>query len=94
MFETGTLKKLVEEYIAKTDSAVRRAMLPELIYVWTGVNDVEVTSRGSSISDARKLEALEVITGRKFNSAYGSNPVNQAGAYLEEVVDHLEMLVA
>ena len=87
--ETGTLKKLVEDYIAETDSAARKAMLPELIYVWTGVNDVEVTSRGSGISDARKLAALEVITGRKFNSAYGSNPVQQAGVYLEEAFTKL-----
>ena len=87
--KTGTLKKLVEDYIAETDSAARKAMLPELIYVWTGVNDVEVTSRGSGISDARKLAALEVITGRKFNSAYGSNPVQQAGVYLEEAFTKL-----
>lgn len=32
---------------------------------------------GTGISDARKLAALEVITGRDFNSAYGSNPVAQ-----------------
>ena len=87
--KTGTLKKLVEDYIAETDSVARKAMLPELIYVWTGVNDVEVTSRGSGISDARKLAALEVITGRKFNSAYGSNPVQQAGVYLEEAFTKL-----
>ena len=87
--KTGTLKKLVQDYIAESDSTVRKSMLPELIYVWTGVNDVEVTSRGSGISDARKLAALEVITGRKFNSAYGSNPVRQAGEYLEEAFNKL-----
>ncbi len=38
-------------------------MLPESIYVWTGVNEVEVTSRGKGISDAGKLVALEAITG-------------------------------
>ncbi|MCM1500844.1 MAG: hypothetical protein NC124_20490, partial [Clostridium sp.] len=87
--ETGVLKQLVEDYMAETDRAVRKSMLPEIIYVWTGVNEVEVTSRGDGISDARKLAALEVITGRDFNSAYGANPVRQAGAYLEQAFDKL-----
>ena len=46
-------------------------------------------SRGTHISDARKLEALEVITGREFESAYGENPVYQAGQYIEQAFNKL-----
>ena len=86
---TGRLQQLVESYVAEEDLTVRKSMIPEIVYLWTGVQDVEVSSRGGNISDARKLEALEVITGREFNSAYGSNPVQQAGVYLEQAFDKL-----
>ena len=72
---TGTLQSLVEQYVAETDSDLRRDMVTQIIYVWTGVADQDPKGRGSNISDARKLAALEVITGRGFNSAYGTNPV-------------------
>ena len=87
--ETGELKRMVESYIAEESSEIRKSMIPDIIYLWTGVVDVDITSRGNYISDARKLEALEVITGRKFDSAYGTNPVHQAGKYLEQAFSKL-----
>ena len=87
--ETGELKRMVESYIAEESSEIRKSMIPDIIYLWTGVADVDITSRGNYISDARKLEALEVITGRKFDSAYGTNPVYQAGKYLEQAFSKL-----
>ena len=81
--KTGELQKLIEDYVAESDLEKRKSMVTQIIYVWTGVAEESTTARGSNISDSRKLEALEVITGREFNSAYGKNPVYQAGQYIE-----------
>ena len=87
--ETGTLQALVEQYVKEESAITRKAMLPQIVYVWTGVVDRDSLSRGENLSDARKLEALEVITGREFSSAYGSNPVAQAADYIEQAFDKL-----
>lgn len=86
--ETGTLQQMVEAYIAEEDEKARKAMIPDIVYVWTGVADVASGSRGVYI-DARKLEALEVISGREFESTYGENPVRGAGKLLNRAFDNL-----
>ena len=87
--ETGILQGLVEQYVQEENLLVRKAMLPQIIYVWTGAADKNPSSRGENLSDARKLEALEVVTGRKFDSNYGSNPVAGAADYIEQAFDQL-----
>ncbi|MCR5702383.1 MAG: hypothetical protein K6G76_09585, partial [Lachnospiraceae bacterium] len=87
--ETGTLKDMVEQYVAEEDEYKRKKMLPQIIFQWTGVADKDAYGRGGYLSDARKLEALEVIIGRKFTSAYGANPVEGAADYIEEAFDKL-----
>ena len=87
--ETGELQSLIEQYVATEDTKLRKSMITNIIYVWTGVEDESSTGRGSNLSDSRKLEALEVITGRDFQSAYGSNPVYQAGQYIEQAFNKL-----
>ena len=87
--ETGELQSLIEQYIAEGSAAQRKAMITNIIYVWTGVEDESSIARGNNLSDSRKLEALEVITGRDFESAYGANPVYQAGQYIEQAFNKL-----
>ena len=87
--KTGELQELIESYVAESDLAKRKSMVTQIIYVWTGVAEESTTARGNNISDSRKLEALEVITGREFNSAYGNNPVYQAGQYIEQAFNKL-----
>lgn len=85
--KTGSLQKLVEEYVKEENPDSRKGMLTRIIYEWTGVMDYDPAGRGSNLSDARKLAALEVITGRGFNSSYGKDPVYQAGQYIEQAFD-------
>lgn len=87
--ETGELQSLIEQYIAEGSAFRRKAMITNIIYVWTGVEDESSTARGNNLSDSRKLEALEVVTGRDFESAYGANPVYQAGQYIEQAFNKL-----
>ena len=87
--ETGRLQEMVEEYVAEEDVYNRKKMLSDLIYAWTGVLDEDKFGRGEFLSDARKLEALEVITGRDFTSAYGANPVEGAVDFIEDAFDRL-----
>ena len=87
--ETGILQGLVEQYVQEENLLVRKVMLPQIIYVWTGAADKNPSSRGENLSDARKLEALEVVTGREFDSNYGSNPVAGAANYIEQAFDQL-----
>ncbi|MCM1159578.1 MAG: hypothetical protein NC300_12950, partial [Bacteroidales bacterium] len=86
---TGTLQALVEQYVQEEDLLARKAMLTQMVYVWTGVADKNPFGRGENLADARKLEALEVITGREFNSRYGKNPVAGAADYIEQAFDRL-----
>lgn len=87
--ESGTLQAMVERYAAEEDRFARKAMLTDIIYMWTGVTEKDPYSRGGNVSDARKLEALEVISGRPFNSRYGSNPVAQAAEFIDMAFDRL-----
>ena len=73
--------------------AARKNMVREIIYVWTGVNEMDSTGRGKGISDARMLEALEVFSGREFESRYGSNPISHAGVLLEQAFGKMENLI-
>ncbi|MDE5965451.1 MAG: hypothetical protein K2G89_01270, partial [Lachnospiraceae bacterium] len=87
--ETGHLQELVEQYIAEADADARKLLVTQIIYAWTDVAEYDPAGRGGFISDARKLAALEVVSGREFESVYGKNPIQQAAIYLEEAFDRL-----
>jgi hypothetical protein len=55
---TGELKTLVEEFAACTDPRQREALMKEILFKWTGADDVDPDSRGYSM-DARKIAMLE-----------------------------------
>ncbi|MDO9011569.1 MAG: hypothetical protein Q7U78_07125 [Gallionella sp.] len=66
---TGHLQSLVEQFMAATDTASRKAITTQLIYAWAGVENVDPASRAASmiygnvIGDARKLASLEALLG-------------------------------
>ncbi|MCO6517691.1 calcium-binding protein [Snodgrassella sp.] len=64
MQKDAVLKDMVKDYLA-ADAKTRASMLDELIYRWTGSNQVHPASRGSYI-DARQLVALEKLTGSDY----------------------------
>jgi Ca2+-binding RTX toxin-like protein len=69
---SGSLKALVQQFMQATTIADREALLIPLIYKWTGVENIDPTSRaatkiyGNVIGDARKLEALEQFMGSEW----------------------------
>ena len=98
---TGTLKTLVEQYIAATDFDTRDAILLNLIYTWVGVADIDPESRaatqiyGNVIGDARKLETLEEFLGEEYLGTWcwgerDPNPHGQAAPLLLEAFEKLK----
>ena len=74
---TGQLQQLVEQVIS-TAGNEQKALITQMIYRWTGVENIDPNSRGA-LKDARQLEALEQLMGEEFiQQARGSNPGNNA----------------
>ena len=82
MAQDKQLLEMVEKYVQ--DESFDRKSLEEIIYQWTGSIGVAANSRGSSI-DARKLVALEKLTGEAFlQNGSSPNPGPGASALLNE----------
>ena len=86
MQKDAVLKDMVKAYLA-ADAKTRDSMLNELIYRWTGSNQIDPGSRGKYIDDARKLVTLENLTGSDFLGTWcwgenDSNPHSKAAPIL------------
>ena len=99
--ESGALRNVVEAFWAEDDIATRNALLPEIIYRWAGVYDMDPDGRnptriyGNVLGDCRKLEALEEFLGREFLGTWCSgerdpNPHGHAAPYILQAFDLLE----
>lgn len=75
----ATLKGLVESFAEETDVQSRNALLEQILFRWTGTENIDPSSRGGEI-DARKLGALERLFGLEF--ADGTNPPPRAAERL------------
>ena len=83
MMNNDALKQAVKNYLT-ADKEQRQQMLDSLIYLWTGSDKINAKSRGSYI-DARRLVALEALTGEPFlQNGSLSNPFPDAGRILTE----------
>jgi len=71
--KSGVLKQLVQEFIDDKDVMSRQAKLQDILFAWTGVTDINPKSRGSNF-DARKLAALETVTGTSYRNSPTSSP--------------------
>lgn len=98
--KSGELQRLVEQFQAETDVDARNALLPEIIYRWAGVYDMDPEGRnpsryyGNVLGDSRKLEALEEFLGREFLGTWCSgerdpNPHGHAAPYILQAFDLL-----
>ncbi|AHN28798.1 Alkaline phosphatase [Snodgrassella alvi wkB2] len=65
MQKDAVLKEMVKAYLT-ADTKTRESLLNNLIYRWTGSEQVDPVSRGKYIDDARKLVTLENLTGSDF----------------------------
>ncbi|PIT09385.1 hypothetical protein BGI40_09745 [Snodgrassella communis] len=89
MQKDAVLKDMVKAYLA-ADAKTRASMLDELIYRWTGSNQVDPASRGSYI-DARRLVTLEKLTAsdyRNFWNNGNSYPLENAALKLIAEFNH------
>lgn len=101
---TGVLKALVAEFTQAATFEARNALVTQIIYHWTGVQDVDPGSRavsvsyGNPIGDARKLEALEEFMGEEWAGVWcwgtrDPNPHGRAAPVLLKAWDDLKTLV-
>ncbi|MDR2220676.1 MAG: putative Ig domain-containing protein [Methylobacillus sp.] len=104
MGESGELQALVTAFTQATTHAERDALVTQIIYRWTGVQDVDIYSRaspttyGNAIGDARILEALEEFMGAEWFGIWcggmtDPNPHGRAAPLLLEAWDMLKALV-
>ena len=99
MDDTGQLKVLVTAFTLATTQGERLALVRQIIYRWTGVQDIHPASRtnsgwGNAIGDARKLEALEEFLGEEWwQYSWGANPGRDAASTLSEAYEELVTLV-
>ena len=102
--ETGALKSLVEQYLAATDDNTKDTLLNDIIYHWTGVQDMDPVGRnpsqvyGNVLGDARKLEALEEFMGEDYLGTWcwgerESNPHGQAAPMILQAFELLKNYV-
>ena len=80
------LKEMVKAYLT-ADTKTRESLLNNLIYRWTGSEQIDPVSRGKYIDDARKLVTLENLTGSDFLGTWcwgeiDSNPHSKAAPIL------------
>ena len=87
--QTGELQSLLEQWMA-TGSQAQSGVLEQIIYHWTGVQDMDPGSRGSYLADARKLYALEKVLGETFQQGGSGFPGPQASAVLNGAFDTLK----
>jgi Ca2+-binding RTX toxin-like protein len=99
MDASGQLKALVTAF-TQTDSVEdRMALVRQIIYRWTDVQDINPASRinmawTNKLGDGRKLEALEAFLGEEFRQGnWGANPGPDASYTLNEAYKLLEALV-
>ena len=86
--KSGKLKQLVLSFTSEKNVAKRRAILEDILFTWTGVAKVDPASRGGLI-DARRLAALEIVTGTNYRNSPTSSPTSQEAPILEQAYGNL-----
>lgn len=90
---SGELKELVEDFINSTNKNDKIILINEILYKWTGANQIEPDSRGSNI-DAQQLYVLEKFMGENFIGVDGTgNPNNQACNLLNNAYAMLKNII-
>jgi hypothetical protein len=92
--DSGLLVSLINQFTDSEPQAAKH-LVWDIIYAWTGVTDIDPTSRGPFIEDARKLYAMEKFWGQSFlslscNMVYQDNPHQNDADKLQIVFDDWE----
>ena len=91
--ETGELQELVESFVAETNVGEKKSILTQIIYKWTGADEVVDGSRGENF-DAKKLHVLEQFLNDQFIGKEGTpNPNPQAANLLLSTYTDLSQLI-
>ncbi|MBP7530055.1 MAG: glucosaminidase domain-containing protein, partial [Syntrophorhabdaceae bacterium] len=72
---SGQLRSLLEEFVQTTDITARNKLMDQILFKWTGSEDIVSNSKGNCI-DARKLAVLETLFGRVYTGGLGPNAVS------------------
>ena len=87
--DSGKLKALVQAFVAESDITLRKALVGDILVLWTGQQDTDPASRGNDI-DGQHLGILETFWGQ---AAFQENPDGQYARVLEGVYEGLERSV-
>ncbi|WP_338847542.1 putative Ig domain-containing protein [Massilia sp. W12] len=101
---SGKLKQLVQQFMQEESVQARNALVQDIIYHWTGVQNVDPASRAASqiygnvIGDARKLEALEEFMGNEWYGVWcwrtrDPNPHGRAAPVLLKAFNQLSEMI-
>ena len=70
--KSGSLRGLLEQFIAEKNVAKREALAENILARWAGVDSIDPKSRGD-VFDARKLAVLEKFFGAEFQGSPNTN---------------------
>ena len=91
--ESGELQELVESFANETNIGVKKNILTQILYKWTGADTIAEGSRGNNI-DAKELHVIEQFMGETFTGTEGTgNPNDQAANLLKNIYTSINMYV-
>ena len=79
MARDSVLTNLVQQFVRETKLSTKQTILKNIIYQWTGANNIDSNSRGENI-DAQLLYVLEKFMGEGFTGTEGTNIPNDQAA--------------
>jgi Ca2+-binding RTX toxin-like protein len=89
---TGDLQDLVTEFAAETDPVERAALVEQIVFRWTGAEEVDPASRGTFM-DARQLHVVEQFLGEAYTGFLGANPHHASAPLLIDAYVQLREMV-
>lgn len=93
---SGELQALIENFAAETDLTLKREILTDILYKWTGADAIGSGSRGMCIN-AKQLHVLEQFLGEEYystvDSLHGANPNWEAANFLNSAYANLSNYV-
>ena len=81
--ESGELKGLIQDFVREEDKVNRRNMMTDILYRWTGADEVDVSSGGAHY-DGQKLYVLEQFLAEEFRGFNDTGyPRTDAAGFLD-----------
>ncbi|WP_319002999.1 calcium-binding protein [Quatrionicoccus australiensis] len=83
---SGHLRSLVAQFVTQKDSAARKELTAQIIFAWTGAENMAPDSRGY-MKDARQLYAIEAFLGEGYVQESGYFPGGAGPVAAESLAD-------